>query len=605
LHQQLQENRMHPFHTPIAARRLAGGTVVAGLLVAGLGLTAAQADASYTAKVQKNTLIVNGNAASDKLALRLGAGVPGKLEVDVNDDGTADFKFERKKFARIRVKAGGGSDQVRIDESGGVFTDTTPTTIDGQRGKDTLLGGSGSETLIGGRGADVIDGNRGDDIAILGAGDDRFIWDPGDGSDVVEGRGGRDVMTFNGNGANENFQLVANGTRARFLRNVGNITMDLNEVEQVDVAALGGADNLTVGDLSTTDVRTVNSDLAAALGGTAGDTEADQVIVNATNGNDAIVAAGSASSATVTGLAATLNIAHADAADDSLTINALGGNDRVAANGLLASALKLTQDGGAGDDALVGGTGADVQLGGDGNDAIDGNQGDDVALMGAGDDRFTWDPGDGSDVVEGQAGNDAMTFNGSGADEQFDVSANGERVRFFRNVGSITMDLNDVERIDTNALGGADRLTVNDLSGTDLTAVNGDLAGTLGGTAGDAQVDQVIVNATNGDDVITAAGSAGNVTVSGLPATVGLAHAEAANDALTINALAGDDVVEASGLAADAIQLTADGGDGDDVLIGGAGADTLLGAAGDDVLLGGPGVDTLDGGPGDNIVIQG
>jgi Ca2+-binding RTX toxin-like protein len=114
----------------------------------------------------------------------------------------------------------------------------------------------------------------------------------------------------------------------------------------------------------------------------------------------------------------------------------------------------------------------------------------------------------------------------------------------------------------------------------------------------------VVVNATNGDDSIQAAGAGGNVSVRGLAATVGIAHAQAQQDGLSILALAGDDVVEASGLAADAIRLDADGGAGDDVLIGGAGADTLLGGVGDDVLLGGPGVDALDGGPGDNVVIQ-
>ena len=31
------------------------------------------------------------------------------------------------------------------------------------------------------------------------------------------------------------------------------------------------------------------------------------------------------------------------------------------------------------------------------------------------------------------------------------------------------MDLNDVETIDFNALGGADKITVNDLTGTDVT----------------------------------------------------------------------------------------------------------------------------------------
>ena len=93
-------------------------------------------------------------------------------------------------------------------------------------------------------------------------------------------------------------------------------------------------------------------------------------------------------------------------------------------------------------------------------------------------------------------------------------------------------------------------------------------------------------------------------SVLGLAAQVNITGAEAANDRLTVNALAGDDVVDASGLAAAAIALAADGGDGDDVLIGGAGNDTLLGGAGDDILIGGPGQDILDGGPGDNILIQ-
>ena len=40
-----------------------------------------------------------------------------------------------------------------------------------------------------------------------------------------------------------------------------------------------------------------------------------------------------------------------------------------------------------------------------------------------------------------------------------------------------------------------------------------------------------------------------------------------------------------------AIQLTENGGDGNDVLIGSAGNDTLTGGAGDDVLIGGAGQD--------------
>ena len=64
-----------------------------------------------------------------------------------------------------------------------------------------------------------------------------------------------------------------------------------------------------------------------------------------------------------------------------------------------------------------------------------------------------------------------MQFNGANIAENIDISANGGRVRFFRNIANVTMDLDDVERIDFNALGGADKIVVNDLSGTDVDQV--------------------------------------------------------------------------------------------------------------------------------------
>ena len=56
-----------------------------------------------------------------------------------------------------------------------------------------------------------------------------------------------------------------------------------------------------------------------------------------------------------------------------------------------------------------------------------------------------------------------------------EVSANGGRVRFTRDIANIVMDLNDVETIDAKTLGGADTVTVNDLSGTDVVNVKADL----------------------------------------------------------------------------------------------------------------------------------
>jgi Ca2+-binding RTX toxin-like protein len=193
-----------------------------------------------------------------------------------------------------------------------------------------------------------------------------------------------------------------------------------------------------------------------------------------------------------------------------------------------------------------------------------------------------------------------MDFNGSNANETVEVSAIGGRVRFFRDVANINMDLDDVERIDVQALGGTDTITVGDMSGTDLQQVRLNLAATGGGS--DGQPDTVVINATNGEDVIAVTGTGNTVTVTGLAVQVTIEGFDS-NDRLVINGLSGDDVVEASGLNA-VLLLTANGGNGDDVLIGGPGIDTFNGDAGDDVLLGAGGLDVLNGGDGDNVVIQ-
>jgi hypothetical protein len=266
-----------------------------------------------------------------------------------------------------------------------------------------------------------------------------------------------------------------------------------------------------------------------------------------------------------------------------------------------------TIDGKRGNDAIKGGDGNDTLRGGTGNDAVDGNGGDDVGLLGAGDDTFRWDPGDGSDVVEGgQDGADTMRFNGAGVAENFDVSANGERVKFFRDVANITMDLNDTEFIDVQALGGADSAVLNDTSGTGLKSVVLDLEAAIGGGRGDGAADSVTVNGTNDpDDIqITATGNA--VDVNGAPVTVQIDHSEAANDKLTVNGLGGADTITAGrGLAA-LIQLVINGGTEVDVLTGGDGNDRIVGQQANDSMFGGAGNDTLVWDPGDaNDLVEG
>jgi Ca2+-binding RTX toxin-like protein len=462
-------------------------------------------------------------------------------------------------------------------------------TIDGGAGNDIITGSQGNDTLLGGDGNDIVVGGRGADTALLGNGNDTFIWNPGDGSDTVEGQAGTDTLVFNGANVAENMDISANGSRVRLARDVGNIVMDLNGVENIQVNALGSPDTITVGDLTGTDAKQVNIDLSGTAGSGQGDGAADKVLVNGTAGNDTVTVASSGAGVVINGLAAKVTLAGTEGALDSLTVNGLGGNDTINASALKAGQVNLTINGGAGDDQIIGSQGADL---------VNGGQGNDTALLGAGDDTFVWNPGDGSDTVEGQAGNDTLLFNGSNANEKIDISANGGRVRLTRDVGAITMDVNDTETLDVHTLGGADTITVNDLTGTDVSKVKIDL-GANG--AGDGNADTIVINATDSDDAITITNNNGVVTVSGLATEVTITNFEA-NDSIVINGLGGDDVIEASGLSG--MQLTANGGDGDDVLIGSAGNDVLSGGAGDDVLIGGPGQDILDGGPGNNIVIQ-
>ncbi|HKA73809.1 MAG TPA: calcium-binding protein, partial [Xanthobacteraceae bacterium] len=331
---------------------------------------------------------------------------------------------------------------------GGTATvaNTALITAFGQGGNDTikldeangalpaanLFGGAGNDTLIGGSGGDMLFGQTGNDI-LQGKG----------GNDFLFGGAGNDVLT----GGDGDDQMFGEAGDDRFIWNPGDDT-DLAE---------GGAG------IDTTEV-------------------------NGGNGSEVF---------TVTANGTRVRFDRLDPAPftidmgtmENLVVNMNGGDDQFSATGNLAALIKITVDGGAGNDTILGGNGDDTLLGGDGNDFIDGNQGSDLAFLGAGDDVFQWDPGDGSDTVDGQAGSDTMLFNGSAGSEIFEILPNGERVLLTRNLGNIVMDLNEIEHVKINALGGVDTIKVNDLTGTDVTDVAIDLAGTIGGTAGDNQAD--------------------------------------------------------------------------------------------------------------------
>ena len=280
------------------------------------------------ADVKNGTLVVSGGDRDDAVALRLAPGDPTRIQVDVRDDGTADFSFARAGVNAIQVDTGAGVDSARIDDANGAFTDAIPTSIAGGRGDDSLRGGTGAERFSGGDGRDSVVGGRGNDSASLGRGNDTFTWNPGDASDTIEGRRGRDTMLFNGSAVAENIVLSDDGGRLRFTRDVANITMDTDGVEKVDFNALGGTDNIRVNDLRATDVTETDLDLAGTPGGSAGDGAVDNVFVAGTNGNDRIRVDTDGSEADVTGLAAAVSITNGDPTD-RVSLDTLLGRDRV------------------------------------------------------------------------------------------------------------------------------------------------------------------------------------------------------------------------------------------------------------------------------------
>jgi Ca2+-binding RTX toxin-like protein len=323
-----------------------------------------------------------------------------------------------------------------------------------------LFGGAGNDVLTGGSGNDQLFGEGGNDTLIGRGGFDSLF-------------GGADNDTLTGGDADD--RVYGDGGDDRMIWNPGDDT-DLNEggdgTDTVEVNGGGGAEAFT----TTANGTRVRFDRLSPA-----------------------------------------PFAIDIGASENLVVNMNGGDDGFSATGNLAALIKIAVDGGSGNDTISGSNGIDLLRGGDGNDTVDGNQGNDVAFLGAGDDVFVWDPGDGSDTVEGEDGTDTMRFNGSNGSERFELSANGARLRFTRDLGSIVMDTDGVEQVDLNEFGGVDQTIVSDLGGTDVTFINLSLAGP-GGVAGDGAVDTVIVDATSGDDFAYATGAAGAVTLAALAA---------------------------------------------------------------------------------------
>jgi hypothetical protein len=318
----------------------------AALLAAGLATGGpAAATPRFSVIVAHDTLTITASSRNDRLALSRAEADNGLLAVDFGDDGSIERTVDLDRFSTIKVFLGSGHDRFRVDQTRGTIVDEA-LRVDGGSGNDVMDGGDGIELFVAGSGNDAVDGNRGDDRAHLGSGRDSFRWDPGDGSDTVEGASGTDTLDFNGAGAAENMQLLPNGRRSLFLRDVGNIRMDMRSVEQLDLTALGGVDAVTVEDMTGTGFRRAAIDLSNGAG--AGDGVADRVTVNGTNDDDYIEVGSDGAAVTVDGLQTEDTITGSETTD-LLQVNALDGDDEVDVADDVEDLIGVSVDLGAGE----------------------------------------------------------------------------------------------------------------------------------------------------------------------------------------------------------------------------------------------------------------
>ena len=124
--------------------------------------------------------------------------------------------------------------------------------ITGGAGIDTLNGLAGNDTIVGGVGNDIING---------GGDDDLFIWNNGDSTDTNNGEAGNDRQLINGAAAADIANVTATGGVAVFTRtNLVPFSVNMTNIERLDLSPGEGDDQSTVGSLTGTAVTLVTFD---------------------------------------------------------------------------------------------------------------------------------------------------------------------------------------------------------------------------------------------------------------------------------------------------------------------------------------------------------
>src|SRR5262245_17055592 len=201
--------------------------------VALLGLAAAAeparaADVDLTAGVL--SYFEPGNDVSNVLTISLAGGT-----YTIDDSGAATITLSRNAL---------GQGCAPFDANTFTCPAAAVTSFD-------IATGPGDDTIVltGAAHPAVVTGGDGNDTFLGGDGDDTFVWNPGDDSDLVDGGPGNDTLAFNGGNASDTFTIAAAGAGFGLSRDVGNVHMQVENAETLELRTLGGVDTVVTAGL--------------------------------------------------------------------------------------------------------------------------------------------------------------------------------------------------------------------------------------------------------------------------------------------------------------------------------------------------------------------
>jgi Ca2+-binding RTX toxin-like protein len=476
------------------------------------------------------------------------------------------------------ITGDGGVDLIRGGEGqDNIFGGADNDTIHGGRDDDAITGDDGNDTIFGDDGNDVINGGSEDDWISGGIGND--IIDGGAGNDIAYGGEGDDTFIFNYS-ENSNFENeYIGGVGTNSLRLYFTAAEFALPKLQSDIAHIITS-NFVKSYISTAvytyaflnlmlkEIQNVEVYVDDVL------TEISFISEIGTDENDVIIS--TQENDVVLGM------------DGDDTINGREGNDDLR--------------GGRGNDIIESGQGRDAVYGDEGDDIIKGNEGDDYLFGGLGNDIIHG--GGGSDQVDGGNGIDAISFTELNQRVVVDLSQNlviddgFGSTDYLSNIENVIgTEFNDIIDGDNNdnvfyGEGGIDRINFFNGRNIGYGGIGNDRFETIHTENGENHL-----YGDTGNDSFFLGDNGKNIIDGGL-----------GNDVISYNSIYNHSdffidirkgIVDKNndGIADDIFDNIerAEGGRGNDVILGDQGSNNLIGHSGNDIIKGGANYDNING----------